>query len=701
MKRKSRDDGLAKSPAVASPQESVLAPTEALRRRLAMRRSVLNRKYPNSPGLLAEPVNGATPSVRRASTLPLDVRFLVARGLPRRDAIRATDVAARSGRAPGEVLLAERCLAAETYYRWLAEELRVRYVEISDLVPDPRGKGYLPNVEEGRLAVLAVEHAGPEIHAALAPGPACVAEVIVYVARHPQVRSRVSVTTPQALESVRVCQGAVQALQAERPLASAAFLFTRAQKLAIGGAAAGAGCIGWLDAAAGLNALSVASGSLFIAAGAARTIAAAAAPRPASRLPLPRQPSSALPRYSVLVPLYREEAVIGDLVQVLRRLDYPAERLQIVMIVEADDFGTHAALHAAGLRPPFEVCVVPPFGPRTKPKALAHALTCAHGDLITVYDAEDRPEPDQLRKAAATFAAAPSDLGCLQARLAVDHADESFFTRHFALEYALQFDVLLPWMAALHLPVRLGGTSNHVRADALRACGGWDPYNVTEDLDLGIRLIRSGWRVGFLDSTTWEEAPLDLRAWCHQRIRWHKGWLQTWVVHMRQPVHFIKNAGAVNAVVIAGIFAGTLLTLAAHPTFLMLVGLYAGDGAWRPSSDGIIGDLVLGIGLTCIVLGYGGFYLAIRRAARERALRFGWREMAGLPFYWLLMSAALAIAAAELVIRPCHWRKTTHGVAKTRPASHPPDPARRVPRVPVRARLLRRLGRIRGWLVPW
>ncbi len=679
MKRESREEDPAKSRGDVDLRNTTLEPAEVLRRRLSARRSVLSRRDPVPAFLPVERVNRPLARPDGDPILPLDVRFLVSRGLPRRDAIRATDVAARAGCAPGDVVLAEGLLAPEVYYRWLADELGVGYVGASELVPDPRGREYLPDVEKGRLSILAIKHPGPDTHAVIAPSPGRVGEVILHMARHPEVRARVSVTTPRSLETVRVCAAAVRRLQARWPLASAAFLFTRAQNVALGGAAAGTGGVVWLDALAAFNGMFVASGALFITAGAARMVAAVTDPGLRPTPPVRRRSPLELPRYSVLVPLYREEAVIGELVAALTRIDYPRQHLQILMIVEADDFGTLAALQAARLQSPFEICVVPPLGPRTKPKALAQAMTYARGELITVFDAEDRPEPDQLRKVVARFASASPDLGCVQARLAVDHPEESFFTRHYALEYALQFDVLLPWMAALRLPVRLGGTSNHVKAEALRACGGWDPYNVTEDLDLGIRLLRTGWRISFVDSTTWEEAPLGFRAWIHQRIRWHKGWLQTWAVHMRQPVRFIRGAGLVNAAVVTGMFLGTPLTLVAHPAFLVLLGFYAGDAAWRPSSDSFVGDLVLGVGLACVVMGYGGFYLAIKRAARERGLRFGWREVLGLPFYWTLMSGALVIATVELAIRPTYWRKTKHGVASGRPVSAPLRSAQQLP----------------------
>ena len=689
MKRESGGEGSGSRRAAEYVRRAGINASGALWHDLALRRDHLRE---------------AARSADRVAVLPLEVRFLVARGLPRRHVWRAITIAARRGQAVGAVLLDEGEIDPDLYYRCLAAELGVPFLEEAELAPDPRFAERLPDIAAGRLSFLAIAHDEANIRVAIAPSPARVAKVILHMARYPEVRERISVTAPHYMEMVRGCQIAIQELRRARPLNSASFLLTKTQKQAFACVSAGVGCVLWLEPVAGLVIALVAAGGVFIAAGLVRVVAAmdVAAPlaqavarggsllernaskrsRFADKNMLQHfefgaasyreyashfsQDAPGLPRYSLLVPLYREAAIIADLLAALRRLDYPHERLQVLLIVEGDDAETRAALRHAALDAPFEICIVPPFGPRTKPKALAYGLRVARGDLITVYDAEDRPEPDQLRKVAEVFADAPPDLGCVQARLAIDHAAESFFARHLALEYALQFDVLLPWMAKLRLPIRLGGTSNHIRRRALEACGGWDPYNVTEDLDLGIRLLRDGWRLTSVHSTTWEEAPLTFSAWCHQRIRWHKGWLQTWFVHTREPIRFLNDIGMVNACVIAAIFTGTLLSLVAHPAFVALLVTYAVNAEWRPASSGFADDLVLSVGVICLVSGYGGLFFAVQRAALMRNLRFGWKELLSLPLYWLLMSAVLAVAVVELFRKPFHWRKTAHGLAKRR-----------------------------------
>ena len=225
---------------------------------------------------------------------------------------------------------------------------------------------------------------------------------------------------------------------------------------------------------------------------------AALVARPRAAL-APELPDAALPRYTVIAPMYQEGAVAAQLVANLARLDYPADRLQVLIALEADDLATRAAVLAARPPPFVQVVLAPPGGPRTKPRACNAALRQATGELVVVYDAEDAPDPGQLREAAARFAAAPAGLACLQAPLRIVLGRRrGLVQRQFALEYAALFEVMLPAYARWGLPFPLGGTSNHFRRCALEAVGGWDPYNVTEDADVGLRLAAGGYRLGVL-----------------------------------------------------------------------------------------------------------------------------------------------------------------------------------------------------------
>ena len=204
-----------------------------------------------------------------------------------------------------------------------------------------------------------------------------------------------------------------------------------------------------------------------------------------------------LPMYSVIAALHREAAVVDQLLSAIERLDYPTEKLDVILAVEADDHGTRAAITARKHRIPIVVVPVAPAALRTKPKALNVALPFARGAFIVIYDAEDRPERNQLRRALQAFRSAGNDLACVQARLCTD-TKMTWLSRYFSAEYAGHFDIFLPRLAALGLPLPLGGSSNHFRTATLREVGGWDPHNVTEDADLGMRLARFGYRSGVI-----------------------------------------------------------------------------------------------------------------------------------------------------------------------------------------------------------
>lgn len=376
-------------------------------------------------------------------------------------------------------------------------------------------------------------------------------------------------------------------------------------------------------------------------------------------------PDKDLPGYTIIVALYREARIAGQLVEALKRLDYPPEKLDIKFVCERDDGATAEALNALYLDPRFEILLAPESGPRTKPKALAAALPFARGRYLVVYDAEDVPEPDQLKKALSAYRRGPRNLACVQARLAVDNVRDNWLTRHFAAEYAGLFDVFLPALADLGLPLPLGGTSNHFRTDILRRVGGWDPYNVTEDADLGMRLARFGYLSGVIDSTTYEEAPARLGAWLKQRTRWCKGWLQTWLVHMRSPGALYRELGAGGFFAFQLLVGGTVLAALVHPFFLALVLADATLGDLLQPSDNFTEALRHGFAMTTLLSGYlGSAMLSLVGLARRRLLSSAW-VLVLTPVYWIILSFAAWRAAIQLVIAPHLWEKTEHGLART------------------------------------
>ncbi len=378
-----------------------------------------------------------------------------------------------------------------------------------------------------------------------------------------------------------------------------------------------------------------------------------------------------LPVYSVLVPLFRESSVISQLVGALEKIDYPGAKLDIKLIFEEEDTKTLKIARSMALPVHFECIVVPGGMPQTKPRALDFALARVRGEFITIYDAEDIPDPGQLRRALCAFDEGGENLACVQAHLGFYNSEDNWLTRQFALEYAALFEVFLPMLAAYRFPMLLGGTSNHFRTSLLKDIGGWDPFNVTEDADIGIRLARFGYICGVIPSRTLEEASSDLGNWMRQRSRWLKGWMQTYVVHMRNPFNLWRELGPAGFFVFQALAGGMIVSALVYPLFLGLLIAVLMQGHLLDSFGGIAGSILLGLNGFNFVTGYAAAALL----GAEGSLRIKKPHLAKsvflIPFYWLLISACAYMALWQFFTKPFYWEKTDHGLSLNMPDAFP------------------------------
>ena len=630
-------------------QTSEITGDAALRTRSVARGPVSSQTFANIP---AQPV-------RNASHMSVEMALLALCGLPLNDLFLAQEISYAQGVGIAEFALAEGYIEADIFYAALARALRRPFVHgyvrlgqnlspqaqitagIAPLADDTLPSRYLiapaarnlryllqnKSVQRQDFAISTPDHLRNLVLDQAAP-------VLADAASHQLWRQNKNLSAQSGLNAV---QAAILAL------ALMGFTFGLVQNLERTFEIAGLGC-NIMTAAFVLH----------------RLAACWASPPPDNGGSLSFLPEFSLPPYSLIIALYDEVSVVSKLYAALRALKYPKAKLEIIFVLEQDDHRTRVALTALNMGYPYKLIIAPPGYPRTKPRALNIALPFAKGEFVCVYDAEDSPDPDQLQKVVASFAAAPTRLACIQAKLAVENGADAMLTRFFAIEYAGLFDVLNPGIAALGLSFPLGGTSNHFRTEVLRDVGGWDAWNVTEDADLGLRLVRAGYNIQMLDSTTWEEGPTTLGGWLGQRRRWFKGWMQTLIVHTRR---FRLTTGPGRSwpilhllMTVAGTLTAALTAPAATVLLIWLMffseGLTFSDLFARPLFSFSLA--VNGLGLVSI---YWAGLIGILRRGELRQLII----LPLLPGYFLLVSLAAWWAVYDLIVNPFVWNKTAHG----------------------------------------
>ena len=589
---------------------------------------------------------------------PAEIAFLAAHGVPHPVLRQASALAARAGVTADLALLRHGLVDEDRFYRALAATLGLPFLD--DMLLDSR-VSFPASILAG---VVPLRHgAGPRF--ALAPAGESLRRLLAQPVRG------LAITTPAALRrAVFEARGPAIAAQAAHALPYSKPEHSYRDGSSPGQIATLLAAVAALSAGAAhassliMPALALLATPVFLAMvvlrlAAAREPIATAPVRPPQRLP-----DRLLPVYTVLIPLYRERRVVQQIVAAVAALDYPSAKLDVKLILEDDDRDTREAVGRMTLPAFVEVIVAPAGEPRTKPRALNVALPLARGEFTVIYDAEDIPDPGQLRLAVATFARHPADVACLQARLVIDNTRDNWLTRLFTVEYAALFDVINPGLAALRCPVPLGGTSNHLRTAVLKGVGGWDAWNVTEDADLGIRLALLGYRVADLPSSTFEEAPASLRAWVKQRSRWMKGFLQVCVTHSRQPWRGLRVLGPAKFLGAVTMTLGTVVAALGFPLFtaVSLAGIATGR---LLTAETLAEAASTGLSLTLFAGGVCAMTLPALTALRRR----GWWELGptvtALPLYYVLISWAAWRGLFEFLWAPSHWNKTDHGLART------------------------------------
>jgi len=370
-----------------------------------------------------------------------------------------------------------------------------------------------------------------------------------------------------------------------------------------------------------------------------------------------------LPIYTIQLPVYKEDKLIKKLIWNLQSIDYPREKLDIKLLIEEDDSKTLNAVKDLNFPAIFDVVVVPFHMPKTKPKACNYGLYFSRGKYLTIYDAEDIPDTDQLKKVITLFEKLPENYICIQCALNYFNRNENFLTRMFTLEYSYWFDYMLPGLDTLDIPIPLGGTSNHFKLDKLIELGAWDPFNVTEDADLGLRAYSKGYKVSIVNSTTYEEANNEPFNWIRQRSRWIKGYMQTYLIHMRNPIKLYKRIGLRGFLGFNFFIGATPVTFLIYPLLLALFLAYVVlDFTWIRA---LFPDWVLFISIFNLLIGNVlMIYVNMMAVFKRRFYELILFSMAN-PIYWLMHSISAYKGLYQLIVKPFYWEKTNHGLSKT------------------------------------
>lgn len=369
-----------------------------------------------------------------------------------------------------------------------------------------------------------------------------------------------------------------------------------------------------------------------------------------------------LPTYSILCPLYHESKVLEQFVRNMEALIYPKEKLEILLLLEENDLETVEVAKKLRLPSYFKIVVIPHSLPKTKPKACNFGLKIAKGELIVIYDAEDQPEPWQLFKSGTIFKKLPEKICCLQARLNYYNPNYNLLTRLFTAEYSLWFGLVLPAFQSINTTIPLGGTSNHFKTSVLRKIGGWDAYNVTEDCDLGIRLFVEGYKTAIINSETLEEANSNVHNWIRQRSRWIKGYLQTYLVHMRNPVELFNKLGWHAFVFQLVIGARTIFIFINPLLWILTISYFVLYRFIGPTIESFYPSAVFYMAVVSLIFGnflyLYNYMIAVAKNEQWWLLKYVFL----IPFYWFLVSIASLKALGQLVFKPHYWEKTHHGL---------------------------------------
>lgn len=592
---------------------------------------------------------------------------------------RALDIARRTGVRLGQALVNQRFITSEQLYRFLAEQSGLPYCDLSGEAIDIVVSQRVPAQTARRYGILPVRDENGTVLVAITDpldteARALAAEFFSQPVKFAVVSDVDMNSALERLYQQEYLTKSVSELLERSPDDSAYNILTKGQKISLAAFLVFSAIWLYLNHLSYLIILNIISTLFYVGFSAYKLYLIYRAMNKDLEVSISQEEIDALdeaelPVYTILIPVYHEAKVLPKLLSAIDRFDYPSTKLDIKVLLEEDDHETIKAFYDWNPPAHFQGIIVPYREPKTKPKACNYGLIYARGDIVVIYDAEDQPDRDQLKKAVIAFNKVDRDVVCIQSKLNYFNRDQNLLTSWFTIEYSMWFDLFLPGLVASGAPVPLGGTSNHFRRDALIECGAWDPYNVTEDADLGVRLYKRGYKTAVIDSTTLEEANSRVGNWLRQRSRWIKGYIVTWLVHMRHPHRLLREIGLKAFLGFQFVVAGTFFSALANPIYWFLTTLWY-LVQWQFIQE-IFPALIFYLGAVCLFFGNFAFtYINVAGVLHRQF--YGMVKYALVsPFYWAMASIGAWRGFIQLFHNPFYWEKTVHGFQM--PPAEPED----------------------------
>ena len=354
-----------------------------------------------------------------------------------------------------------------------------------------------------------------------------------------------------------------------------------------------------------------------------------------------------LPIFSLVVPVRDEEKVVGRLIGSLSKLDYPADKIEIIFVEDASIDKTFCICVEEAKKLGVKVRIFHREFCDGKPSALNYGIAHAKGDIVGVFDADSVVARDVLLNVCKYFKDPKG--AAVQGRTLSINSDENMLTKLISYEEAVWFEAYLRGKDALDLFVNLKGNCQFIRRNVLEKVEGFDTSFLAEDMELSARLTEKGYQIRYApDVRSWQENPSTLKQLFTQRIRWYRGWMEVAFKYGRLMVKPSKMGVDAEATLL-----GPFMLIFSLVTYLATILAFL-----VPTNLDVFLQLAMrftAIGTTLLVVACG---MALIYISKPRNLK----NLLWLPFiysYWSLQAFVALYAAFQILLhRPRKWLKT-------------------------------------------